>query len=1192
MALSAATAGAAGFHPFLETFGSAAQPSFENRHGVAVDQGTGDVYVTDAGEPPSIKRYKADGTPDDFSALTGNAIDGKEGADATPQNGLGFSGISESQIAIDNSGGATDGNIYVTQGFPNLVNIFSSTGVYLGQLTAAGATNFTEACGVAVDPSGAVYVGDYSSGIHKFVPAANPPVNADHVATFTTTTNPCTLAAGAGPTAGFLFPAQYNGPISKIDSSTGEVEYSFSEGVTTVSVDPATGYVLALKGSEFKEFDASGAGSATTLSSDALEATGFGIGVRGSTGHVYVAQINSPKLEVFGGLLFGATVAIAPASGIGATEATLNGTVDPEGVALTECKFEWGPTSGGGYPNSVPCEQSVPADSNVHAVSADIGGLTSGGAQYRFRLVAKNANATETSATETFRVGATINSTAASVGIEDATLLAAITPGGNDTSYHFEWGLTSSYGNTTPTGKSPAGEDPAAVSAVLGGLAAGVTYHYRLVATNTVGTTQGSDQTFTTSAGPPQFPNRAYELVSQYPSGGIPYGFVSSTSEDGDHIEIGELQPLPGTDMPPPSDQLHTGNSAWKYQSDRTANGWKFYGIGLAQFLDQAGNSADGERYLFTTAAGYENEARLDPDDRNGKPEPAFESGVFEVYERQPDGRLVWISRDPRIPAGTPQTALGNATLESPGGYSMSVDGRTVVFLSQKQLTDDDTTPASGIGAPYRLYKWEDGKLSFIGKRPDGSVPQLGSILGTAAGVSSPIIQSAVSRDGGRVVFGAPREDGAPNGGAIYIQTDGQPTVEATKETGVPPLPPGQPYEAIYRGASADASRVFFTSSSGFTPDSGASATASGNADLYVYDINADKVRDLTPRLDGLDDPTVAPSEADSARVRGFVANSEDGKRAYFVADARYDVAPNPEGDLPSTEGRNLYMAELDGVDDPIKLRFVTALGPGDTGVWNGGGVTGRPEEAEASPDGSVLTFGSNEELTGQVLGGTNQLFVYDAKADTLACASCPSDGSVPVGNVNERVAIVGQTGQGWVSRNGDPKRWVATNGTVFFSTTSPLVPGDKNLVDDVYEYRSGQLRLVSQGSSSNASRFEGISRDGSTVFFETLDALLPWDEEPGVPKLYAARVGGGFPAPTKLPGCDLGAGACEGAGTHAPNTPGAGSAAFEGPDNSKAASAAKRCPKGKRKVRRKGKVRCAPKAHKRNAKHDRRASR
>ncbi len=125
----------------------------------------------------------------------------------------------------------------------------------------------------------------------------------------------------------------------------------------------------------------------------------------------------------------------------------------------------------------------------------------------------------------------------------------------------------------------------------------------------------------------------------------------------------------------------------------------------------------------------------------------------------------------------------------------------------------------------------------------------------------------------------------------------------------------------------------------------------------------------------------------------------------------------------------------------------------------------------------------------------------------------------------------------------------------------------------------SGELRLISAGTGNNSSRFENANVDGSSVFFTTYDALAPQDKEPGIGKLYVAREGGGFPYTPPKPPCDVSAGACEGSGTAAPEQPGAGSAVFSGPGNPKA-NPKKRCPKGKRKVKRKGKVHCVKRRH------------
>jgi hypothetical protein len=89
-------------------------------------------------------------------------------------------------------------------------------------------------------------------------------------------------------------------------------------------------------------------------------------------------------------------------------------------------------------------------------------------------------------------------------------------PGGNPTGYYFQYGATADYryqtaistigaclpgvGIPSPYCSTPASE---AVSDPVALLAACTTYHFRIVASNIVGTTDGSDNTFTTTAGRP-----------------------------------------------------------------------------------------------------------------------------------------------------------------------------------------------------------------------------------------------------------------------------------------------------------------------------------------------------------------------------------------------------------------------------------------------------------------------------------------------------------------------------------------------------------------------------------------------------------------------------------------------------------------------------------------------------------------
>lgn len=142
---------------------------------------------------------------------------------------------------------------------------------------------------------------------------------------------------------------------------------------------------------------------------------------------------------------------------------------------------------------------------------------------------------------------------ATSVASTGTTVNGNVNPDGLATTYHFDWGTTASYGNSSSD--QTAGSDYAshAFSASLTSLSAGTTYHYRLVATNSSGTTYGSDQTFTTTVpSAPQgswsgtYGSTGYDLLgwngssdqASLPSGvtatvaqGTRYTWASSTSD-------------------------------------------------------------------------------------------------------------------------------------------------------------------------------------------------------------------------------------------------------------------------------------------------------------------------------------------------------------------------------------------------------------------------------------------------------------------------------------------------------------------------------------------------------------------------------------------------------------------------------------------------------------------------------------
>ena len=93
---------------------------------------------------------------------------------------------------------------------------------------------------------------------------------------------------------------------------------------------------------------------------------------------------------------------------------------------------------------------------------------------------------------------------ATSIGIDEATLHASITPNDADTEYHFEYGIDTSYGTSVPIPDEAIGDGRASVevSQTIGNLAIDTTYHSRVIASNAVGTVESEDQTFATAPRP------------------------------------------------------------------------------------------------------------------------------------------------------------------------------------------------------------------------------------------------------------------------------------------------------------------------------------------------------------------------------------------------------------------------------------------------------------------------------------------------------------------------------------------------------------------------------------------------------------------------------------------------------------------------------------------------------------------
>ncbi len=435
-------------HPVVEHT-SFETDTFSNPNGIAVDESTGDVYVADIGTD-TVYKFDANGSPLDFVALGLNALTGA----ATPAGSLSFPSLhgSPAAIAVDNAcvqhtpaltGNACEefdpsaGDLYVMDGGHGVIDKFGPSGEYVSQISGfPPSTGFDqgELLGLGVDGSGTVHVDLSANGselgrllvIDEFDDAAVNHLIAhqqlypqDELESQTGIPDQVNEAHGFAVSATGDDYTMYEPPCSctvkfgqKL-SGLGRVDGSDEAGDVAVAVDPATGHLYADVQSSVAEWDTGAMNrNSTTSSSEQGSSAGTlvarfgslqlssssgegGIAVDGASGEIYVSNPATGKVYVF--VSDAPAVTASAASGVTREAASLSGTVDPRGVAVSSCEFEYGLTDefgNGPYNHSVPCEQTpgeIGAGSSPVAVSAQLEGLEPG-ELYHFRLVASNAN--------------------------------------------------------------------------------------------------------------------------------------------------------------------------------------------------------------------------------------------------------------------------------------------------------------------------------------------------------------------------------------------------------------------------------------------------------------------------------------------------------------------------------------------------------------------------------------------------------------------------------------------------------------------------------------------------------------------------------------------------------------------------------------------------------------------------------
>jgi hypothetical protein len=802
---------------------------------------------------------------------------------------------------------------------------------------------------------------------------------------------------------------------------------------------------------------------------------------------------------------------------------------------------------------------------------------------------------------------------AAAVKPEGATLRAQINPHfWEDTSYYLEYGTGECAKGGCPSQRPlppgtvlpGAGDTDEALAAAVGviGLVPNTTYHYRFVSESGGGGPvfgidpdgegpeeasfeAGLEGTFTTfptsSAAKSDCPNQSFRSgVSARLPDCRAYEMVSPVDKNNGDIAAFARALAPR--FPTSLEQSSLDGEKITYSS-ATAFGNAISAPWTSQYLAarQAG-------------VGWSTQAMSPP--RIGKSLTSQTAVKFTLEYKlfSPDLCQAWLQHDSepvlaggaiagylnlyrRDNCGGGYEALTNAAppAQSPDQYrtevqGASADGSRSFFIANDKLTAD----APSIGDKAQLYESSAGQLHFVCVLPDGSASTSACTAGTLN--SNPpgegrdnTVAGAISEDGSHVYWTAFTAVSGP--GSLYLR-----------------LNPDQEQSALNGLECTEADKACT-----ITVSVAAARFWAGAADgsRAIYSVGA-QLREF--------DANTQASTAIAEGVLGVAGTSAGATKVYFASSK----AIGGEG----KEGQpNLYLHEAG--EGGGATRFIATLSGEDVksnsplSVVN---VEPAFRATRVSPDGEHLAFTSTASPTGYDNADANseesdaEVYLYDAAADNLACVSCNPSGSRPAGRQLEidRELLpfwVASALPGWETQLYASRALADDGSHLYFESYDALVARDNNGQQDVYEWErasnsqqclaekgaelyvaasGGCISLISSGESPESSEFADASPSGKDVFFRTASSLVPQD--PNLIDLYDARVNGGLPTPpTPPPGCK--GEACQ----SPPPPPGEvtpSSSATQGEGNVPAEATKKTCPKGKRSVRKNGKVRCVAK--------------
>jgi DNA-binding beta-propeller fold protein YncE len=800
----------------------------------------------------------------------------------------------------------------------------------------------------------------------------------------------------------------------------------------------------------------------------------------------------------------GPIVASGPCSAepIGNTKATLVALVNPEGHATTthfqyvdQHSFE---TEGGFTgPNTVTTAESgsVGSDFSLHEAGAEVDVLPE--TEYRCRAIATDSEAHVTTGPDgtfvTRPAFEVIGTWATQVGLDHATLNAAVKPLGIAAHGYFEYVADESFqvSGFADAQRAPLNEDIDFGS-------------------DPTATADGSAQISGLSTGT-RYHYRVVVIDSFFPLG-LPgpiktlhtFG-ASAEGVDGRAYELVSAGEKNGADVGTP------GAAAGLYENEGKAritasspDGERMTFTSFTSFGDDPAGAPSSSQYLSQrTPAGWTTQNINLPGTRLSPTKPSFTGftpnlgfGAVVVDEPPVTDEAVpgfenLYLRDSAtgqihtITTEAPQVAAGETFCT--GFAGATPDGKHVIFAANGALAGAAKVKAKVKG--FRLYEWTEGVgVSLVSVLP-GETPAPPSIDPRPAAFGAP------GREGCGVDQKFVRNAISTDGQRIfwtYIDSSEQINLmvriggtETVQVDAALPGAPGPSGGGRFWSASPDGDKVLFVDQNQLTP-------GSGSNDLYRYDVSSRQLEDLTPYPPG-------------AAVAGLLGASEDASYAYFIAQSALTGAQNQEGQKAQDGKPNLYLYH-----DGEPLRFIGTLLPGDQQDWSN-----EPEyhTSRVSTDGRHLAFVSREALTGydnnrQGSGGCQldvglernllgdprcaEAFIYDAGASagtgTLVCASCNPSGGRPEGPTLLPA---------W-SNPYEPPRYLSEDGRrLFFETLDALSPRDENQRYDVYEFE-----LLGQGSCEEESP-SFVAEESGCIF------LISSGRDPGDSYLLDASADG-----------------------------------------------------------------------------------